>query len=82
MVEVESQRNLVGLEVRAGEAQGDRVAKAPEECGVEIRGYRLFRDPIQTKLHSRLSEAKIVLKNRRALQIDHQNLEERNRSVL
>ena len=80
MVEVESQRNLADLEVRAGKAQIDRAAKVPEECAVEIRSCRLFREPIQTKLHNRLSEAKIVQSNRHALHIDHQNLEERNRS--
>ena len=81
MVEVESQRNLADLEVRAEKAQIDRVAKVPEECAVEIRSCRLFREPIQTRLHNRLSEAKIVRRNRHALHIDHQNLEERNLSA-
>ena len=79
MAEVESQRNLADLEVRAGKAQIDRAAKVPEECAVEIRSCRLFREPIQTKLHNRLSEAKIVPGVRHTPLIDHQNLEERNR---
>ena len=81
MVEVESQRNLAGLEAKAEGAQRNPAARALEECPVEIRGCRLCREPIQTKLHNRPSEAKIVLRNRLALHIGHQNLEERNRSA-
>ena len=81
MAEVESQRNLVDLEARVGKAQIDRAAKVPDECAVEIKSCRLFREPIQIKLHNRPSEAKIVLRNRLALHIGHQNLEERNRSA-
>lgn len=79
MVGVESQRNLASLEARAERAQRDQVAKVPEECAVEIKSCRSFRDPIQSKLLNRPSEAKIVPGVRHTPLIDHQNLEERNR---
>ena len=81
MVEVESQRNLACPEVRAGRAQRDQAAKVLEKCAVEIRSCRSFRDHIQSKLLNRLSEVKIVPGVRYIPLIDHQNLEERNRSA-
>ena len=81
MVEVESQRNLACPEVRAGRAQRDQAAKVLEKCAVEIRSCRSFKDHIQSKLLNRLSEVRIVLGVRYIPLIDHQNLEERNRSA-